>query len=37
MWINQRYSVSDQQQDSSQQIQISFRSGRMAYLILIYR
>jgi hypothetical protein len=35
MWINQKNAVPDEKQDSVQGLQISFRSGGMAYLILI--
>ena len=35
MWITQKNAVPDEQQDSIQGLQISFRSGGMAYLISI--
>ena len=35
MWIDQKYAVPDEQQDTIQELQISFRSGEIAYLILI--
>jgi hypothetical protein len=35
MWINQINAVPDEMQDSVQREQNSFRSGGMAYLILI--
>jgi hypothetical protein len=35
MWINYRNVVSDEQQDSIQQLVKRFRSGGMAYLMLI--
>jgi hypothetical protein len=35
MWINEKNALSDENQESIQELQISFRSGGMAYLILI--
>ena len=35
MWINQKNAVSDEKQDSVQELQISFRSGEIGYLISI--
>ena len=35
MWIIQKNAVSDEQQDMVQELQISFRSGEMVYLVLI--
>jgi len=35
MWINLKYAVPDEMQDSDQGLQNRFRSGEMAYLILI--
>jgi len=35
MWIIQRNAVSDEQQDSVQGLQISFKSGQIGYLIFI--
>jgi hypothetical protein len=35
MWINQKQALSDEQQESTQELQISIRSGGIAYLILI--
>jgi len=36
MWINQRNAVSDEQQDSIQQIQNRFRSGGMGKMMNIF-
>jgi hypothetical protein len=35
MWINQKDTVPDEQQDSDQEFQNRFRSGDIAYLISI--
>jgi hypothetical protein len=35
MRIDQKYAVSDEQQDSIQQLKYRFKSGGLAYLILI--
>jgi len=35
MWFNQKWAESDENQESIQELQISFGSGEMAYIILI--
>jgi hypothetical protein len=35
MWILQKNAVSDEQQGTAQQLQVSFRSGGMAYFLTL--